>query len=783
MKLDIDNILENMTIEEKTRLVNGDSFFGMDYIERLGVPRMQLLDGGTGINFEQLFGDMYSREGNVESTNGMVGATALTHVIDCFYEPDRLNDMELEMREFIVNKLEERTGAKDMAPGCFPPGILLGATFDKEIVEQVGEALGIESRLYGVNVLLGSPNVNIHRDPRNGRLFEGYSEDPCLVATLAPELVKGVQKFKVAANVKHFAANNQEYNRVGINETISERALQEIYFPGFKACVKEGRVETVMSAYNKINGIACTRNSWILTKLLREEWGFKGAVVSDWGAVYEPVEAVQAGNDLAMPGPIDNKVLLEAVKEGKLTEKELDVAVRRLLKLINYCSEPLEKDILPKNNANQAMFDSVTELTEYTDNVAYRAAVAGIVMLKNENEIFPIRFKRVVVIGSGSEKMLECGTGSAGITTNRGTSFVEELKKEIGEENVIKDISSADLALVVASVGGMEGNDRDDIYMDKDDRALLDSLIVRGIRVGLILNTSGPVDISDYEPYIDGIFSMFLPGMQGAKAMAHILSGRCNPSGKLPVTFPMRIEDTPSYVNFPGDGYQVNYGEGIYVGYRYYDTKKIQPRYPFGYGLSYSKFRFHNIACDRVTFTDELNVDIEIANVSSVAGAEVIQVYIHDVVSTISKPYKELKTFKKVHLAAGERITLDKHMFESYDGDYHKFIAEEGEYDIIVASSSGEKDVKAIKRVYLEGKSEYSYGINSTVKVMYEHSELKKALYDLWNREKWDIGIVESNYQYTSSHKLVEILPENIEVLRTKDSYKRFIETIEKVRK
>ena len=246
LKLTPEEILAQMTLEEKAALVNGASFFGMAGLERFDIPAVQLLDGGTGMNFEQLFGDMYSRaEKETNSTNGMVGSTVLTHVIDWYYEPEKLTEEELEVRGWIEEQLRNRTG-KDYAPGCFPPGILLGATFNPDVVKTVGEALGAEARLFGVQILLGSPNVNIHRDPLNGRLFEGYSEDPCLVSALAPELVKGVQKFKVAANVKHFAANNQETNRVGINETISERALQEIYYPGFKACVQEGKVETVM---------------------------------------------------------------------------------------------------------------------------------------------------------------------------------------------------------------------------------------------------------------------------------------------------------------------------------------------------------------------------------------------------------------------------------------------------------------------------------------------------------------------------------------------------------
>ena len=339
LNLSPEEILAQMALGEKASLVNGASFFGMAGMERFNIPALQLLDGGTGMNFEQLFGDMYSRaEKDTNSTNGMVGSTVLTHVIDYYYEPEKLTEEESEVRGWIEAQLLQKTGS-DYAPSCFPPGILLGATFNPDAVKTVGEALGAESRLFGVQILLGSPNVNIHRDPLNGRLFEGYSEDPCLVSTLAPELVKGVQKFKVAANVKHFAANNQETNRVGINETISERALQEIYYPGFKACVQEGKVETVMSAYNRINGIPCTESYKLLTEELRDKWGFEGTVLSDWGAVYHPAEALQAGNDLAMPGPLPAQPIIEAVKDGRLAMEDLNKAVLRLLKTIAYCLE------------------------------------------------------------------------------------------------------------------------------------------------------------------------------------------------------------------------------------------------------------------------------------------------------------------------------------------------------------------------------------------------------------------------------------------------------------
>lgn len=801
-----EQILRQMTLEEKASLVNGGSFFGMRGIERLGVERLQVLDGGTGMNFEQLFGDFYSQQEAMESTNGMVGSTVLSHVIEYYYEPERLNEEETavynEIREFLLSHTGE-----DYAPGCFPPGILLGATFNPQVVLEVGRALGREAKLFGVHFLLGTPNVNIHRDPRNGRLFEGYSEDPHLVSVLAPELVKGVQEYGVAANVKHFAANNQETNRVGINETISERALREIYLPGFEACVKEGGVKTVMSAYNKINGVACSENKWLLTELLREEWGFDGSVVSDWGAVYHPVEALAAGNDLAMPGPISGDELVQAVKEGRLDESVLDTAVLRLLKLVEFCTKDTGKD------------KDLQKLKEDTDRAAYRAAVEGIVLLKNENGIFPLKEgTKVAVMGSGAKSVLACGSGSAGITTDRNSSIAESLAQILGEDNVIciepysdfDDLEQLqeiltdkkiDTVIFSAVVGGMEGNDRRDLRLSLDDDAvlmMLENIKYHGdcdVQIGLVLNTCGPVDIREDDDELDGIFAMFLPGMKGGKAVADLMTGKVCPSGKLPLTFPARYEDTPASLDFPGEGYETHYGEGIYVGYRYYDKKKIKPQYAFGYGLSYTEFKIDNFRFytadgseveegETPCFLYNVSFAVDIENTGNMPGAQVIQIYVEDECSTLPKPVKELKAFEKVFLQPGEKKTvlfaLDERDFASYDMDYHKWITEEGFYYILVATSAAPEDILMGYGVYYAGKNEYSYGLHSTVKTLYEVAELKTALQKLWEAKGWDWQIVESNYEYTPNRVLLEIMPEG-ELSQDTPEVQAFMQAVDEV--
>ena len=789
--MEISNVIEQMTLEEKARLVNGAGFFGMAEFKRFDIARTQLLDGGTGINFEQLFGDMAEVGGyQADSTNGMVGSTALTHVIEYYFTPDKLTETERELYAWIKERLENKLNGVSYAPGCFPPGILLGATWNKEVVKRIGEALGKEACLYGVQILLGTPNVNIHRDPLNGRLFEGYSEDPYLVSQLAPQLVEGVQKYGVAANVKHFAANNQETNRVGLDEVISARALEEIYFPGFKACVQQGQVKTVMSAYNRINGVPCTENKWLLTEKLREEWGFEGVVVSDWGAVYHPDKALAAGNDLAMPGPLPWEPIAEAVRSGILQESELNLAVTRLLKLINWINQHFNK--LPQIEPQ--------ELKQETDRAAYTAAAEGIVLVENAG-ILPLNeTEKVGLIGSGSEKLMDCGSGSAGITTNRTSEIKEGIR--------VTDAKQAETLICVCKLGGMEGNDRLHMHLDIEDLKILASYgavdmekAPHNIReqlehvkttvnerksIILVLNVCGPVDLSYlHRDVVKAVLVAFLPGMAGGRAIADILTGRINPSGKLPLTFPVKYEDTPTCLNFPGDGYKVHYGEGIYVGYRYYDKKRIKPLYPFGYGLSYTRFSCSGLT-DVEVKKDSICFGVIVENTGNMAGAEVVQIYVSDPYATLHKPIKELVAFEKVHLAPGEKkeikFVVSFERLKSYDADLEQWTLEEGFYDLIAATSSDERDIFATKRIYVDVESPYCYGLTSTVKTMYEEQRLKKALRELWDAKEWDWGIVENNYQYTSNKTIKDILPMQNEIENDKE-IAEFIASVLKVKK
>lgn len=737
----------DLTIEEKISLVKGVSFFHMSGVESKGLEGIFCLDGGTGINFEQLFGDFCSMDKDMRK---YFGSKVLQNVIAYYYEPEMLSEEECVLREWITKRLSQQCKKEVFAPGCFPAGILMGATWNPKVVYEVAAALGREAAAYGIDLLLGTPYVNLMRDPLSGRLFEGYSEDPYLMTVLAPEMVKGVQSQGVAANVKHFAANNQESFRVGINEIITKRALFELYFPAFKACVEAG-VATVMSAYNQINGVPCTENDWLLNGLLRYTWGFDGVVVSDWGAVKHLDLAVAAGNDVAMPGPIDGTSVRESLENGTLSVEKLDMAVDHMLVLMEKC----------RNNKLQ----ETGEVSLDSETVAYQAALEGIVLLKNDNNVFPLSGD-VALFGEGAKQFYDCGTGSAGITTNRKTSLLTELQLVKGNAHVSfeKMTAQTETVLIVVRKQGMEGNDHQDMFLPKEEEEMLLAAVKsakkHGKRVGVVLNVCGPIDCSSFVDLVDGIFCVFLTGMQGAKALADLLVGKENPSGRLPVTFPMRYEDTPTYLNFPGDGYHTIYGEDIFVGYRYYDTKGIATRYPFGHGLSYTTFIYGDLRVDSNVFTDKITGSVDVTNIGNYAGKEVVMLFVSDKKATLRKPKKELKGFDKIHLLPGEtktvQFTLTKEMLASFDMDLDRWEAEEGFYELIIARSA--EEIICSKTVYGAWESAYSYSRRTSVKTLHDVTATWELLYELFDKYQLDIGCLEDVYQYTSHMPVEEVI-------------------------
>ena len=770
-----------LTSDEQIYMVNGQSFFCMGALPEKDVPRIQMLDGGTGLNLDQLFGDMLTK-----AERPGKGTAAFRNVLENFFHPDLLETAEeRELFDWLRNQL--RSLIPEMtAPGCYPPGMMLSAAWDPETVFEVGQALGHEARAYGIHVLLGTPNINLHRDLRAGRLFEGYSEDPYLISQLAPALVRGVQSQGVAANVKHFAANNQETNRQGINEIIPERALHELYLPGFEACVKAG-CATVMAAYNQINGVPCTENKWLLTDLLRGEWGFEGIVMSDWYAVYHPAAAVNAGCDVNMPGPVSSEPLRKAFADGTLDPERLAESAERAVALARRYVLP------PTGHIDREM----------TDRAAYKAAAEGIVMLRNvrcrddtvQQTCCPLPpAAKIALTGTLDGELLVCGGGSACVWTDRNTRLRAELRKRFADAQTGL-YAEADTLIYVLCVPGQEGNDRRTLRADPAEQACIRKLNEYAkqnkMRSVLIVNAAGPVtDLAI--GYWEAVFWVSLPGMQGAAAIADILCGRINPSGRLPLTVPYSEDDMPTALNFPGDGMNVNYGEGIFVGYRYYATRLH--RNPdadfvsmyFGYGLSYTTFAVRNLRVESGDIANGLDLLADVENTGETAGKTVVQVYVHDPISALTKPVCELCAFRKVyaepHQTVTVRLHIDRRAFESWDPDLHKRTLEDGIY-ILNATVETPDQIdwrnRADITLRFDGESPYNWGANTSIKEIYENPELNAALHRFMdaNGLPWDAVI--TTYEYTAKDS-VSLMLKNAGC--SDEAFAEFTETLRQMR-
>jgi len=701
-RADIPEIIAAMTLEEKVKIVTVPTEIHTHAMPQYGIPAIQIQDGGTGVNYMHLYEEM-EEQGRLPFVPGFSHYRDIPYYLD---HPDEGTPEIKELMRVYTEILDAEYRPNGKFPGCFPPGMPLGATWDPKTVYECAEALGREMEAYKVDVILGSPNCNIHRVPRNGRLFEGYSEDPYLTAALAPEFVKGVQDAGPVANAKHYAANNQETGRSGIDTHVSLRALYEIYFPGFKACVDAGCM-TVMSAYNKVNGYACALNKWLLTDVLKDEWGFEGVVDSDWGAVYDQIDALNAGNDLEQPKVRDHSYVMEALADGRLTEEQLDKAVERMLRLIL---------VSPAKKGYQ--YNDIDR--ERSRVAAYNAMAEGSVLLKN-NGVLPLaKTANVAFYGHLSKKLVYCGSGSAQVYTDQDTHIYSETEKLIGADHVTFETITPATDVVIATVGanGQEGRDRPDMRMEHEDEEMLRRAIAdakaAGKPVVLILNISAPVDLREFIDDIDAILCIFIPGMEGGHVTADILFGNVNPSGKLPLTFPKREEDAPCYLNFPGEAREVFYGEGIYVGYRYYDKKDIDPLFPFGFGLSYTNFELSDIRASSeqwdTTKGDPLRITCKVTNTGAVDGKEVVQLYINDEAASLDKPIRELKDFKKVFVKAGETVEVEFELtpdkFASWDPKMKTWVAEPGWFNIFLGNSS--RNVPLSVRVRLIGKNPYA---------------------------------------------------------------------------
>jgi beta-glucosidase len=652
-------VLAELSVEEKTALVTGATFWSTAAVPRLDVPSLVLTDGPHGVR-KLVDG---ARDGEIYNT---VPATT------------------------------------------FPTACATGSSWDPDLLAEIGAALGAECRALGVDVLLG-PGINIKRSPLCGRNFEYFSEDPLLTGRLAAAWVHGVQSAGVGTSVKHFAVNNQETNRMRVSAEIDERTLREIYLPAFEHVVREAAPASVMAAYNAVNGVPATQHEWLLTEVLRAEWGFDGFVVSDWGAVSDVVASLRAGLDLEMPGtgPRTAQALGAALASGALTEACLDLAVGRILR------------VFARLLAARAGHAPVAELDRH-HGLARRVATGSAVLLTNVDGFLPLDPARpgaLAVIGEFARTPRFQGGGSSHVQPTRVETALDELttiaggRREIvfapgftldgrpSPELLDQALAAArDAADVVVFLGlpepaESEGFDRTSLDLPAEQLDLLRAVAAVNPRVAVVLSNGGVVTTHTVERHAKAVLEMWLGGQASGGAAAELLFGVAEPGGRLAETIPLALSDTPSYINFPGTAEQVLYGERVYVGYRWYDKVRREVAHPFGHGLSYTSFTYSDLD---VTVPDparnEARVAFTLTNTGQRPGSEVAQVYLSDVEASADRPERELKAFRKVRLAPGEsrriELTLTERDFAFWDAPEHRWTVEPGAFRIAVGASS-----------------------------------------------------------------------------------------------
>ncbi len=648
-----------------------------------------------------------------------------------------------------IHPLRDSDKSKTFYCTAFPVGTLLASTWDTDLVKKVGVAMGSEVKEYGADVLL-APALNIQRNPLGGRNFEYYSEDPVVAGNIAAAMVNGIELNGVGTSVKHFAANNQETNRTLVNAVVSERALREIYLRGFEIVVKKSQPWTVMSSYNKINGTYTSQEYNLLTTILRKEWGFKGLVMTDWFGGNDAVAQMKAGNDLLMPGTAAQySAITEAVKNKTLDIKILNENAERILELI------LESPAYKKYN-----FSNKPDLKAHA-LIARAAAADGMILLKNENKILPLHkdIHKIAALGNTSYDFISGGTGSGDVNEaytvslvdgliNAGLSlnidlknqyeqFIKEQKEkapkkkfffelpapfpemELDENILTKKAEAEDVAIITIGRNAGEFQDRkttNDYYLSDAEILLIKKVAAafhtKNKKLVVILNVGGVVDVTAWKDDADAILLAWQGGQEAGNAVADILTGKVNPSGKLTTTFPASYPDEPTAKNFPGknlsniekkgvgglsSGFdsEVVYEEGIYVGYRYYNTFKIKPAYPFGYGLSYTNFSYQNLTLSNADAKGNINASIEITNTGNMPGKEVVQLYISAASGNLAKPSEELKAFAKTSLLLpGKKQVLQFQLnakdLASYDTKRAAWIAAAGSYTVKAGASSAD---------------------------------------------------------------------------------------------
>jgi len=667
--MNIEKMLNQMTLAEKASLCAGSDSWHTQPIERLGIPAVMMADGPHGLRKEV-------SEGKGDILRDSYPAT------------------------------------------CFPTASALASTWNRELVGKLGKAIAEECLAAGVSVVLG-PGANIKRSPLCGRNFEYYSEDPYLTGEMAAAFIQGVQQMGVGTSLKHFAANNQEYRRMLIDAVVDERALHEIYLAGFEAAVKNGKPWTVMAAYNRLNGTYCTENKWLLHDVLRIEWGFEGIVVSDWGAVNDRVMGVSAGLDLEMPGlPNGNcELIMRAVEEGRLPEAALDAVARRMLQFIDRCVQ---------NKKREYYYDS-----DAHHQLAMQTAAEGAVLLKNDGALLPLaKDATIALIGQFAKTPRFQGSGSSLIHPSRLDNLFDVMCAYSGSHKIlyadgyaldgqgdvdrtiaeaVQTASKADVAVICAGLTDMdevESMDRRHLRLPDAHDRLIEAVAAATARTVVLLSNGAPMEMPWVEQ-VPAILEGYLGGQAGASAHCRLLYGEENPSGKLAETFPLSLQDTPCFAYFPGGPKTVEYRESIYVGYRYFDTVEKDVLFPFGHGLSYTRFAYQAL---EVKYLDDgaVKVRFDVKNIGDCFGKETVQVYVHPLGTGVFRADQELKEFAKIALDPGEletvEVILNSRAFAYYSMQRHEWVTTGGEYEIRVGASS--RDIRLMGKISIKGALE-----------------------------------------------------------------------------
>lgn len=708
-------IVARLTVEERASLTSGLDFWHTEPVARENIPSIMLTDGPHGVRKQTAEGDHLGLHSSVPAT-------------------------------------------------CFPPAVALGCSFDPELLERVGAALGAEARALQVGVLLG-PGINIKRSPLCGRNFEYLSEDPLLSGVLGAALVHGMQSQGVGASLKHFAANNQETDRMRVSADVDARPLREIYLRAFERVVRDAQPWTVMCSYNRINGVYSSRNPWLLTDVLRGEWGFEGLVVSDWGAVDDRVASLAAGLDLEMPstGGRTDAEIVAAVRAGTVDESVLDTAAARVIELVQKAVAASDPGATFDADAHHAL--------------AREVAAQSIVLLRNENDLLPLATDaNIAVIGELARTPRYQGAGSSRIEPTRLDNALDEIRSLSGRDvpfaagyaldgsdsaelvdEAVKRAADADIAVVFLGVPAeleSEGFDRDDLELPQRQTALLDAVLTANPKVVVVLSNGGVVRLSGFADRVPAIVEGWLLGQAGGGAVADVLYGHVNPSGRLAETVPIRLEDTPAHTNFPGEHGHVRYGEGLFVGYRSYDARRLDVSFPFGHGLSYTTFEYSDAA---VESDGDLTVHVTVTNTGGRAGAEVVQVYAGAPGSSVARAPRELKGFTKVRLDSGESqrvaVSIRRDDLAYWDTRVDSWVVEGGTYSIDIGASS--RDIRQTLTVDMTGDAvRIPLTMESSLGELFQNPAAAEIVLQAFGSLGGEVGVDESVLKMAASMPL-----------------------------